>query len=170
MGEDSADDSMTSWTGVSSGSILENCSPMRTVPNGSDSDEDDVIDPCGLVAWSYFNDTYALRRRRMGDARFSDPIDVDEAGIAWKTDRNQRYAHYLPQNFNDDPGRRGGGTIDGFVDKDEHFMVWMRTATLPTFRKLWGRIDDELRAGDVVQVDVLNRCVVWMVRVGWPSP
>ena len=27
---------------------------------------------------------------------------------------------------------------------DEHFIVWMRTSGLPTFRKLWGRIDDGL--------------------------
>jgi len=24
--------------------------------------------------------------------------------------------------------------------EDEHFIVWMRYAGLPTFRKLWGRI------------------------------
>jgi hypothetical protein len=27
---------------------------------------------------------------------------------------------------------------------DEHFIVWMRTAGLPNFRKLWGRIDNGL--------------------------
>jgi hypothetical protein len=25
--------------------------------------------------------------------------------------------------------------------KDEHFIVWMRYAGLPTFRKLWGKVD-----------------------------
>jgi hypothetical protein len=30
---------------------------------------------------------------------------------------------------------------------DEHFMVWMRTAALPTFRKLWGRIERNLDEG-----------------------
>jgi hypothetical protein len=30
---------------------------------------------------------------------------------------------------------------------DEHFIVWMRTAGLPNFRKLWGRIDNTLIPG-----------------------
>lgn len=31
--------------------------------------------------------------------------------------------------------------------EDEHFIVWMRTAGLPNFRKLWGSIKDKLEAG-----------------------
>jgi len=31
--------------------------------------------------------------------------------------------------------------------KDEHFIVWMRTAGLPNFRKLWGRIEGGLKPG-----------------------
>lgn len=31
--------------------------------------------------------------------------------------------------------------------EDEHFIVWMRTAGLPNFRKLWGRIQETLVAG-----------------------
>merc|ERR1712167_349702 len=27
---------------------------------------------------------------------------------------------------------------------DQHFIVWMRTAGLPNFRKLWGRIDGDI--------------------------
>ena len=30
---------------------------------------------------------------------------------------------------------------------DEHFIVWMRTAGLPNFRKLWGRIETNLEVG-----------------------
>lgn len=33
---------------------------------------------------------------------------------------------------------------------NEHFMVWMRTAALPTFRKLWGRIENDLEEGRYV--------------------
>lgn len=32
--------------------------------------------------------------------------------------------------------------------ENEHFIVWMRTAGLPTFRKLYGKIDKSLDKGD----------------------
>ena len=31
--------------------------------------------------------------------------------------------------------------------ENEHFMVWMSTAGLPTFRKLWAKIDRDLDEG-----------------------
>ena len=30
---------------------------------------------------------------------------------------------------------------------EEHFVVWMRTAGLPNFRKLWGKIETDMLAG-----------------------
>ncbi|GMH66871.1 hypothetical protein TrST_g7506 [Triparma strigata] len=38
--------------------------------------------------------------------------------------------------------------------KNEHFIVWMRTAGLPKFRKLYGIIDEDLEVGDEVTFDV----------------
>jgi hypothetical protein len=32
--------------------------------------------------------------------------------------------------------------------EDPHFIVWMRTAGLPNFRKLYGEIGEDLQAGD----------------------
>lgn len=34
--------------------------------------------------------------------------------------------------------------VDGVAD--EHFIVWMRTAALPTFRNLYGKIEHDLVA------------------------
>ena len=39
---------------------------------------------------------------------------------------------------------------------DEHFIVWMRTAGLPNFRKLWGRIDSQLTPGKTYNLNVIN--------------
>ena len=35
-----------------------------------------------------------------------------------------------------------------FYDKLEHFIVWMRTSGLPSFRKLWGKINQTLVEGN----------------------
>jgi len=45
--------------------------------------------------------------------------------------------------------------LSGRCVEDEHFMVWMRTAGLPTFRKLYAKIDTKLVAGEY-QVEVSN--------------
>jgi LEM3 (ligand-effect modulator 3) family / CDC50 family len=34
--------------------------------------------------------------------------------------------------------------------------VWMRTAALPTFRKLWGKIEVDLKANDVITINLDN--------------
>ena len=35
-----------------------------------------------------------------------------------------------------------------FLSFSAHFIVWMRTAGLPNFRKLWGEIKEDLQKGD----------------------
>ena len=152
---------------------LAACEPLVYL-NG---DRDKVINPCGLVAWSNFNDTYDLALLPAGagaaagaDAAAGEPVGVSAKGIALSSDLRDRFGDYYPQNFN--PflnASRGGGNMtapDGTpltVRQDERFVNWMRTAALPRFRKLWGRIDAvgggraALEAGDVVAVRVANR-------------
>lgn len=38
--------------------------------------------------------------------------------------------------------------------ENEHFIVWMRTAGLPTFRKLYGKIHSSLKKGDVLNFNI----------------
>lgn len=48
--------------------------------------------------------------------------------------------------------------IDGInqLSDQEDLIVWMRTAALPTFRKLYGRIEVDLEEDDLIMVDLVN--------------
>ena len=72
---------------------------------------------------------------------------VQESNIAWTYDKDHLYGHFQPVNYNIFPEKRGGNTSDVPIDQNEHLMVWLRPASQPTFRKLWGRIDQTLAAG-----------------------
>jgi len=148
----SRSDSQLRGDSVSSSSLDTACKPEAFLRG----DKTQVINPCGLIAWSYFNDTYAMSVN--GAA-----VPIKHTGIAWKSDKEDKFGHYTSQNFNTVPELRGGATIgDGgynttFVDEDEHFIVWMRVAALPNFRKLWGKVETDLRQGDVITVSLQNR-------------
>lgn len=40
--------------------------------------------------------------------------------------------------------------------EQEHFIVWMRTAGLPNFRKLWGKIKQDLDASKDYELTIQN--------------
>ncbi|BDA41295.1 ALA-interacting subunit 1 [Coccomyxa sp. Obi] len=142
----SRSDAQLRGASVSSASLHKSCDPQATL-NGSAAA---IIEPCGLVAWSYFNDTFQVSLN--GSA-----LVVDDAHIAWRTDVDKRFTSTPATNFNTVPELRGGGTISGPIKGDEHFIVWMRTAALRNFRKLLGRIDADIPAGASITIDIQNR-------------
>jgi hypothetical protein len=106
--------------------------------------EKDVAIPCGLIAKSFFNDNYKKWELL---SKFEDNnheiINVNESNIAWKADKELKY-----KNVNLDKQ---------WIDMtNEHFIVWMRPAGLPNFRKLWGRINRNLDAGSDIRVTIDN--------------
>ena len=105
--------------------------------------ENDVAIPCGLIAKSFFDDKFH-DWKVFNDFGESSPLNVDETNIAWKADKELKYK-------NVDKARQ-------WIDMtDEHFIVWMRPAGLPNFRKLWGRITDtDLKAGSQIEVKIDN--------------
>jgi hypothetical protein len=95
--------------------------------------------PCGLVAKSFFNDTFILR----GGAS-SSKIEIDQTNIAWASDKEHKFKNVQ----NNLPSGKNWKDVQWLDMEDEHFIVWMRTAGLPSFRKLWGRIEGGLTSGD----------------------
>ena len=105
--------------------------------------ENDVAIPCGLIAKSFFDDKFHDWKIIDSFGDISN-LKVDETNIAWKADKELKYK-------NVDKARQ-------WIDMtDEHFIVWMRPAGLPNFRKLWGRITDtDLKAGSQIVVTINN--------------
>ncbi|PIA47657.1 hypothetical protein AQUCO_01400340v1 [Aquilegia coerulea] len=110
------------------------------------------IVPCGLIAWSLFNDTYSFRRN-------NEQVNVNKKGISWKSDRDSKFGKdvYPSSNFNNGT-LIGGAKLNSSValNEQEDLIVWMRTAALPTFRKLYGKIQEDLNAGERIDVTLEN--------------
>ncbi|KAM7280667.1 hypothetical protein ACFE04_007801 [Oxalis oulophora] len=119
-------------------------------PEGVTSDGRPIV-PCGLIAWSLFNDTY--------DFSVNDKaIDVTKTNIAWKSDQERKFgADVFPKNFQSG-SLIGGGKLNESIplSEQEDLIVWMRTAALPTFRKLYGRIEQDLQPNVQINVVIEN--------------
>ena len=106
--------------------------------------DDEIAIPCGLIAQSFFNDNFAIGSscNHIKDNNFSlknnveNKIPIDETNIAWSADKKNKYKNYKDMSKQ-------------WIDmENEHFIVWMRPAALPNFRKLWGRIKQDLDVGE----------------------
>jgi hypothetical protein len=123
----------------------DGCSPEDTTANGV------PIVPCGLIAWSLFNDTYNLTRNNQ-------QLVINKSGISWKSDRDHKFGNdVFPRNFQNGT-LIGGGRLNSSkpLSQQEDLIVWMRTAALPTFRKLYGKVEVDLQEGDVISVTLKN--------------
>ncbi|XP_043701595.1 ALA-interacting subunit 3-like [Telopea speciosissima] len=128
----------------SNSNVTSGCSP-EDIANGS------PIVPCGLIAWSLFNDTYSFSLNNQ-------QVQVNKSGISWQSDRDHKFgSNVYPKNFQNGT-LQGGGTLNSNIplSEQEDLIVWMRTAALPNFRKLYGKIEVDLQANDSIQVTLDN--------------
>ncbi|GAB4831547.1 Putative ALA-interacting subunit 4 [Ancistrocladus abbreviatus] len=129
-----------------------NCAPEAVVGNAP-------IIPCGLIAWSLFNDTY----------RFSvneKPLEVSKKDIAWKSDQEHKFgSDVYPKNFQSG-SLIGGAQLNSGIPLSEQvdLIVWMRTAALPSFRKLFGKIEVDLEADQKISVVIQNNYNTYSFR------
>lgn len=131
----------------------DSCSPVETneemdkefAIDGTKLDPKEVATPCGLIAKSFFNDTFAIKYKGSDNTK-DEEVVIDETNIAWEADKKLKYDNIEnPKDKNDKEYYKSVQWIDM---KDEHFIVWMRPAGLPNFRKLWGRIRKDLEPGN----------------------
>jgi hypothetical protein len=106
--------------------------------------------PCGQIAHSFFNDTYAL-------SLDGQRLAIDDTNIAWSADRDHLYGDVMPINYNTDPALRGGNTTTVPLNQNEHWMVWLRPGGKNIVQKLYGQIDTAIPEGSSVTLTVSNK-------------
>ncbi|XP_054794306.1 ALA-interacting subunit 3-like isoform X1 [Prosopis cineraria] len=109
------------------------------------------IVPCGLIAWSLFNDTFSLSANNK-------TLLINKQNIAWKSDKTTRFgSDVYPKNFQQG-SLIGGAKLNESIplSEQEDLIVWMRTAPLSSFRKLYGRIEANLEVNDELDIVIEN--------------
>lgn len=115
------------------------------------------IAPCGAIANSKFNDTFDLFIVEP-DSTAQRKVTLSKQGIAWSTDKNIRYRNpphnestgalaaafkgtIKPPFWSKTVYELATGNNDNNGFQNEDLIVWMRTAALPTFRKIYAIIN-----------------------------
>uniref|UniRef100_A0A2A4JXJ5 Uncharacterized protein n=1 Tax=Heliothis virescens TaxID=7102 RepID=A0A2A4JXJ5_HELVI len=106
------------------------------------------VAPCGAIANSLFNDTLTVRSQEVNKN-----VPVLRTGIAWASDKEIKFrnppgdlrvafANFTkPVNWRLNVWELDLNDTDNNGFQNEDLIVWMRTAALPTFRKLYRRVD-----------------------------
>ncbi|XP_075870754.1 transmembrane protein 30C [Nelusetta ayraudi] len=124
------------------------CVPFQKDPDGV------PYAPCGAVANSMFNDTFDLFHH-VSLTRMT-RVPLRRTGLTWYTDKNIKFRN--PKTENQTLAQVFNGTAkpaywrepvykldasdkynNGFINDD--FIVWMREAAFPNFKKLYGILD-----------------------------
>lgn len=135
----------------------DNCEPYQIDPNTSLP-----YAPCGLIANTMFNDTFELRmvkrKYKNGTEEEVDmKINYTRAGIAWPSDHGTKFRNppgddlllafngtTKPTNWRVAPFMLDETNKGNNAFLNEPFIVWMRVAAFPTFRKVYSYIDMRL--------------------------
>jgi len=130
------------------------CDPLSDLPGTSIP-----LYPCGLIANSFFNDTFKACKKTSGSTECVSMTEDNNAwvktGISWASDRDKKFKDVDVSSSSFSRVGTGGFTLPNITDED--FIVWMRTAGLPTFKKLYRKIQDsDLNVGDILTINFTN--------------
>jgi hypothetical protein len=110
------------------------CDPLVNF-NGS------LLYPCGLIANSFFNDTFQLYVQ-------GQPLNVETDNIVWQSDKEKKFKKVQESTMGPE------GQLPAVDNPD--FINWMRAAALPHFRKLKYVIPVDLPKGTALLIDIQN--------------
>jgi len=128
---------------------LDVCDPRAFANQSTEFEVDDPpmsdwYNPCGLIAWSMFNDTFALMTGN------NSMVEWTDEGIAWASDKDKKFGTRDDYGI---PLTQGPNNTEVSF-QDENFIVWMRTAGLPHFRKLYRIIDEPGLSGGTYTLNI----------------
>jgi len=145
-----------------------------------------LLNPCGLIANSFFNDVITLSSSSYSldssgiswksdrTTKFKQPtgfkssiagdlscaetlgVSADECGNT--TYEGSTWYYYYPDSSTTQYLYESFPQVINAIEgvTNEHFIVWMRTAALPRFRKLYGVIHSDFKSGDSLSFAVEN--------------
>ena len=137
------------------------CDPLRQSPDNK------TYYPCGLIANSFFNDTFdvPLQLNVHNGTEPNRKYNMTTDNIAWKSDTENLYKQ-TKYNFDEiaPPPNWHLRWQNGYSQKnpppnlqeEQAFQVWMRTAGLPDFSKLAMRNDNETMQCSTYTVEITD--------------
>lgn len=117
-------------------------------------DESDITYvPCGAIANSMFNDEIKLTYIHNGDKKVNQPVKFIRTGIAWESDKKYKFKnpegniteifqkYSKPRDWHLNLWELDPENPDNNGLQNEDLIIWMRTAALPNFRKLFRKVN-----------------------------
>ncbi len=141
------------------------CSPLAVAP----APDGRPYYPCGLIANSMFNDTFGnltlVNELTNPDGSKTDSYNMTKQGTSWSNE-GALYGEsaYKPSDVVPPPFWADQYPDDGYNSTQlpnlhtwDEFQVWMRTAGLPTFSKLYQRNDHDKLESGTYQLKIYDR-------------
>jgi predicted small integral membrane protein len=115
---------------------IDSCAPLERTDGR-------IIYPCGIISNTFVQDKFTLYR---GNER----IPISTENISWKSERKKvNVTSYSLDEIVSPPLWSPYEEVPD-LSTNFRFINWMMRAPFPTFRKLYGRIEDGFEAGEYV--------------------